>query len=101
MRETAKYVLSMVVMALALACLLALASCGPALPRPDSTLPPRVVQVPIATACVREADIAPEPAHPAVPADARAASSVLAATDLRLRAWGRELAAMLRQCAKP
>ena len=101
MRAATKYVLSMVVMAMALAALLALAGCGQPMPRPDSTLPPRVVSVPIATACVREADIAPEPAHPAVPTDARAAASVLAATDLRLRAWGRELAAMLRGCAKP
>lgn len=60
---------------------------------------PPVVDVPVIALCVRLAQISPEPGHVTVTGDAKHDASVLAGADLRLRAWGRELNALLVGCA--
>lgn len=61
--------------------------------------PRPVVHIPVVQTCVRLAQISPEPGHVALSGDARHDASMLAATDLRLRAWGRELNALLVGCS--
>lgn len=61
--------------------------------------PRPVVDIPVVQPCVRLAKISPEPGHVALSGDARHDASMLASTDLRLRAWGRELNALLVGCS--
>ncbi|NBC35541.1 hypothetical protein GTZ99_03110 [Novosphingobium sp. FSY-8] len=87
-----RYIASMV--ALGALLILGLGGCAPAIQ------PPRSVSVPIATPCVDSAQIPAEPARagPALTGEARHDASILAASNLRLRAAFREARALLVGC---
>ena len=83
----------------ATALLLALTLSACATPQTGVQVVKQDVYVPVPVPCVKQSDIAAEPAPVGVlPSDARASADLLGAADLTLRAWGHGLAAVLQAC---
>ena len=81
---------------------LALSACAQT-PPPAIEVRTVTVEVPIATSCVRAADIPTEPAtiSDKLTGNASADLNTVAASAVRLRAWGRTLVALLGACVLP
>ena len=84
--------------ALPLSGAIALASCAPTCPPPKVVT--QVVKEPVAVACIDASTIPAEPGTLVLPSDARLAADIAASQAKELRAWGRELAALIGPCTK-
>lgn len=99
MRAVGQYLAASAGVVLLIAAALALTGCAEG-PHVDTPRPPAHVDLPVVSLCVTKDQLAshPEPAHVALSGDAQRDSEALAAADLRLRVWGRELAALVQGC---
>jgi hypothetical protein len=81
----------------------ALSACArPAVPPPAVEVRTVTVDRPVAVPCVRKSDIPAEPAKigDRLTGDARRDLDLVSASALRLRAWGRQMVAVLTGCAR-